>query len=113
MAIVVVGTGAGFVTLGFVSEKLQISSAGAKVMVIGFVLLAFAAFVEVWVDPRFVNFVKGLVTVEPQLVPLSLESGWVLGFGSTLVTTAAFVVVTAWMVRVTVSTIEENLGDLW
>lgn len=107
MAILLVGVGAGFVTFGFVKSRFESSKAGAKIVAIGFGQLAFAAFIEVWLDPRFINFVKGYVTLDPTISPLSVKSSWALGLGSVIVTTIALVYLTAWMIRTTVGVIED------
>lgn len=109
MALLLIGVGAGFIGLGIVKQVTDPSKAGAIVVVAGFVQLAFAAFVEVWVDPRFINFLKGYITIEPSIVPLSVKSNWAVGAGSLLATTVLMVVVTAWMIRTTVTTIEDVL----
>lgn len=106
MAIILVGVGAGFVTYGFVKSQPQSSKAGATIVGVGFIQLAYAAFVEVWLDPRFINFVKGYITIEPDVVPLSIKSTWLIGAISVIGTTLLVVYVLAWTIRETVKVIE-------
>jgi hypothetical protein len=106
MAILVAGVGAGFVTLGVVTSKFDTSVAGGKVAVAGFVQLGVAAFLEVWVDPQFIGFLKGFITIEPRVVQLFVGGDWVVGLASVLVTTSILVIVTAWMIRVTTRALE-------
>lgn len=106
MAILLVGVGAGFVTFGFVKSRFESSRSGAILTVIGFGQLAYAAVAEVTFDPLFIDFLKGYVTIEPQIVPLSLDGSWAISTGSVLLTTAVMVVITAWMTRTTVQMIE-------
>lgn len=73
--------------------------------VIGFVQLGFAALMETTLDPALVNPLRGFITIGPNVSPLRLGGNWAVGTGSTFVTTVVMVLVTAWIIRHTVSII--------
>lgn len=110
MAIVVVGLGGGFVGFAIVDTRYELGT-GLQIVVLGFAQLLFAAFTEVWTDPAFIFWVKGFITIEPTIVPLS--GGFIVGSPvasvSTVVVTLATAYAVVWMTNTTVGVMEDQL----
>ena len=87
MAIILVGMAFAYTSygaLGYVApayfEKRAVDE-GVKLGVGGILTLGFASFVETFIDPQFVNFIKGYSVLQPQIVPYELTGGSVFLIG--------------------------------
>lgn len=109
MAIVVVGTGAAVAVFGFLRPSTGRSTVGLYAVGLGFAQLGAAAFIETFISPVPVAWLKGYLTLQPTILPLQFNTGYGVAVGSVLVTTAALAVGFAWMTRTTVRVIEEAL----
>lgn len=83
---------------------------GLKVAVFGLVgFLGFAAFLEVFLSPLVAEPLIGYITVQGEIVPLSVGSDYFVGVASTLVAFVIFGALSVWGIRNTVDVMEEIL----
>lgn len=98
MAITMIAIGAGVAGMS-VWKGWDMFRHGAWLFVIGTVDLAVAAFLEVWINPPFINWFTGYTTLDPTLVPIAGTDGYMTGVLSAVVMTGIMAVVIAWMIR--------------